>query len=704
MFRQVGRKFHWPITNTRRDNVGSICVASAHPSILWKFLSSGTTQTSPWTSQSMIAADGGPLTVSLFNITKDDDDDNDDNKHVVLCLPGALGTGPSDFEHLLSGGLGDRFGIVAVDPRGLISEGGATTTIKGEEAANFYIRDALDGAHVMATLGISSRYSVMGWSDGANAAIHLAAHPLTVKSVDRLVVWGGNSYVTQEDVAAWESLRDIENWSPRMREQKAKVHGGIDKLQALNNKATDAWIGLYTDPTTAGDVCLRALQQVTCPTLVVHGSKDAVCDVSHARYIAKQIATADLCLFPEGKHNLHQRYADAFHQVVHDFLLEDEKEEMEAAKNDQQSDLITSRRDQEEPAIDAIAYAFMGSKALSTALKAGVFDTIHDASSSDGDNNGATLGDIERESEIKGERLRTLLSACVALNLIRRTICRGADIFTLPQASTAQLVQSSKHYWGDYIANQVDAQFFSRMVNLDTIMRRGDTASDGYEAWFESDPEAAKKYTEAQHNGSLATAYALHRRFPELADRYPNMRMLDVGGGSGAFSIATARKLPDAECVVLDLDSVTKVADNIIGNEEESVSKRVITVALSANDPGSWHGVVQEESFDVVLMSYISGSIPHETLPGLYKNAYRALKPGGIVILHDFFVDNDGSGPTNAALWALAHCTVNPEGMGLRPNRVVQMLTEEGFVAPKVETLIPKTTQTIVAMKPGQQE
>jgi acetylserotonin N-methyltransferase len=98
-------------------------------------------------------------------------------------------------------------------------------------------------------------------------------------------------------------------------------------------------------------------------------------------------------------------------------------------------------------------------------------------------------------------------------------------------------------------------------------------------------------------------------------------------------------------------------------------------------------------------MSYISGSIPHEALPGLYRNAYRALKPGGIVIIHDFFVDNDGSGPTNAALWALAHCTVNPEGMGLRPNRIVQMLTEEGFVAPKVEPLIPNTTQTIVATK-----
>jgi hypothetical protein len=40
--------------------------------------------------------------------------------------------------------------------------------------------------------------------------------------------------------------------------------------------------------------------------------------------------------------------------------------------------------------------------------------------------------------------------------------------------------------------------------------------------------EAAHRYTEAQHNGSLATGYALWKRLPELIASHPNMRLLDV--------------------------------------------------------------------------------------------------------------------------------------------------------------------------------
>ena len=54
----------------------------------------------------------------------------------------------------------------------------------------------------------------MGWSDGANAAIHLAAHADTKDSIDKLVVWGGNAYVTEEDIEAYEAVRNVSaNWS-----------------------------------------------------------------------------------------------------------------------------------------------------------------------------------------------------------------------------------------------------------------------------------------------------------------------------------------------------------------------------------------------------------------------------------------------------------------------------------------------------------
>ena len=645
---------------------------------------------------------------------------NPDAPHPVLCLPGALGTGSSDFQNLLhddSGGLGPEFAIYAYDPRGL---GGSVNYSRHESSDNleavprdypidFYVRDALDATQVMNALGFD-RFSVLGWSDGANSAVHLASHPDTKECVRNLVIWGGGAYVTKDDVDAWESLRDIQKWSPRVRDEKGAIHGGLERLQQLNDAATDGWIQLYHNPKTNGDICLSALHQVDCPTSVLHGGKDVICETKHAQYIARQIPDATLTIFPDGKHNIHQRYATEFHELVRNFLIEtmgevDHSLESSGRKNKKNGG-------NEQPAIDDIAYGFMGSKALSVALKIGLFDAIDILANQQGgsENNTecedvATLDQIVARCEevVPEERLRTLLSACVALKLINRRVLRGRDVYSLPKASAEQLTRSSNRYWGDYIVGQVDAQFYTRMKDLGKTIITGDSSSDGYEAWFEKDPEAAKRYTQAQHNGSLATGFGLLKRLPELSagERYPKLRMLDVGGGSGAFSIATARKVKGASCVVLDLPNVAKVAQEIISKEDEQVQNRISTLALSATAPDQWMGIVEDESFDVVLMSYVSGSIPAEALSGLYRNAYRALKPGGIAVIHDFFVDNNGEGPKNAALWALTHVTVNPEGMGLRPGRVTKLLLDEGFVSPKVDDMIPETTQLVVATKPG---
>jgi len=336
-----------------------------------------------------------------------------------------------------------------------------------------------------------------------------------------------------------------------------------------------------------------------------------ICHEYHAQYIAKHITNSKLEVLEEGKHNLHMKYADQFRTIVGDFLTDSQE------NNYQEDD------DEPQPDIDHIAYGFMGSKSLFAALRVGIFDAIDSVDGS------ATFNDIETACDISGERLKTLLSACVALKLIRRRIDgNGTDLFHLPKASSKQLVRTSRQYWGDYLSMQVDGQFYNRLADIDNTIKHGTEASHGYESWFDSDPEAAKNYTKAQHNGSLATAYALHKRLPELASDFPSMRMLDVGGGSGAFSIVTSRVIQDATAVVLDLPNVIETTKSIISEEEESVRSRVSTLALSATDPGSWENV-QDESFDVVLLSYVSGSIPSEALAGLYSNTFRALKPGG---------------------------------------------------------------------------
>ena len=64
--------------------------------------------------------------------------------HVVLCLPGALGSTQSDFGPQLKG-LRDEFTVIAFDPRGY----GKSIPPKRDFPADFFVRDANDAAALM---------------------------------------------------------------------------------------------------------------------------------------------------------------------------------------------------------------------------------------------------------------------------------------------------------------------------------------------------------------------------------------------------------------------------------------------------------------------------------------------------------------------------------------------------------------------------
>ena len=68
--------------------------------------------------------------------------------HVVLCMPGALGSTQSDFGPQLKG-LSDDFTVVAFDPRGY----GKSVPPKRDFPADFFARDADDAAGLMEALG-----------------------------------------------------------------------------------------------------------------------------------------------------------------------------------------------------------------------------------------------------------------------------------------------------------------------------------------------------------------------------------------------------------------------------------------------------------------------------------------------------------------------------------------------------------------------
>ena len=225
-----------------------------------------------------------------------------------VLIPGALGTGQSDFGPQLEQLPEKGVRVIAFDPRGY----GQSRPPKREFPIDFYQQDAEDCVALMAALGCDS-YAVGGWSDGAIIGLLLTlAHP---QQVEKLVVWGGNAYITQEDIDGYENTRSLSSWSPRMRESMGAVYG--DELQELWSGWCDVMQALYK---AGGDFCRQRLHEIQCPTLILQGEKDPLVPRFHADVLHQGIAGSQVHLFPNGKHNIHIAYAQEVNQMITDFL------------------------------------------------------------------------------------------------------------------------------------------------------------------------------------------------------------------------------------------------------------------------------------------------------------------------------------------------------------------------------------------------
>jgi len=119
---------------------------------------------------------------------------------------------------------------------------------------------------------------------------------------------------------------------------------GEEYFRATWEKWVDAFIHIYE--VYDGDICTKEVKLIQCPLFVLHGDKDPLVSKEHPSYILDAVSnsryfsgmntlqhiTSFIYLlhpmfcrvfhFPNGKHNIHLRYAEQFNELVTKFLLE----------------------------------------------------------------------------------------------------------------------------------------------------------------------------------------------------------------------------------------------------------------------------------------------------------------------------------------------------------------------------------------------
>jgi 2-polyprenyl-3-methyl-5-hydroxy-6-metoxy-1,4-benzoquinol methylase len=147
--------------------------------------------------------------------------------------------------------------------------------------------------------------------------------------------------------------------------------------------------------------------------------------------------------------------------------------------------------------------------------------------------------------------------------------------------------------------------------------------------------------------------------------------MLDVGGGSGAYSIAFASAKRNLEVDLLDLAEVIPIAQSHIDSAGLAGRIRTRSGDLRADKFG--------EGYDLVLVSAICHMLGADENKGLLRRCFEALAPKGRVVIQDFILEPDRTAPKSAALFALNMLVGTQAGSTYTEGEYTSWLREAGF-------------------------
>ena len=290
-----------------------------------------------------------------------------------------------------------------------------------------------------------------------------------------------------------------------------------------------------------------------------------------------------------------------------------------------QMNLFAAENLAESRALLELQWQFRSARVLLTAHQLGVFTALAEPKT-------ATQVAAQCRSD-KGMTEKLLIALC-ALKLVRRQ----GDIFRLTQLGRDTLLPRSGRYLGGTLDHA--ESIWWTWTGLPEIVRTGRR---------DSAPQPPEPFASRWHEHFIWAMHGIAANgagqwLAEHVDLKGRNLLLDIGGGPGTNSIALCQRFPHLQAVVWDLPPTLNIAEQVIGRFD---MKGRITL-----EAGDWDRDDFGEGYDCLLMSNILHGPDSQAEMKLNKAA-AALKPGGLLIVHDFLLDNDKCGPLPAALFNL---------------------------------------------------
>jgi ubiquinone/menaquinone biosynthesis C-methylase UbiE len=177
-----------------------------------------------------------------------------------------------------------------------------------------------------------------------------------------------------------------------------------------------------------------------------------------------------------------------------------------------------------------------------------------------------------------------------------------------------------------------------------------------------------KAFIGAMHMAALRTA-------PEVVSAVnpgDARRLIDVGGGSGSYTLAFLSAVPDMKATLFDLPEVIEMA-----RERFQAAGMADRVTLTAGD---FYRDDMPSGNDLALLSAIIHQNSLDQNEELYRKIYRALDSGGRIIVRDHVMSQDRTQPLEGALFAVNMLAGTPQGGTYTFDEIKDGLSAAGFM------------------------
>ena len=298
--------------------------------------------------------------------------------------------------------------------------------------------------------------------------------------------------------------------------------------------------------------------------------------------------------------------------------------------------------------LDQMIRGYWPSRVLLTALELDIFTAVGD---------GADADRIATKIHANPRATTMLLNALVSLGLLSKS----GDEFRNTPESARFFVQGSKD------------NHRNGLLHVANIWHRWSTLTDAVLSGTRVpiDPASSPEWT---HNFIAAMQRNSKDRAPLLVKAIGTegvRRILDLGGGSGSYSIAFARARPDLHCEILDLPEVLPLTADYVAQAGVSSQIQLRAGDMLRDDFGS--------GFDLVLLNAICHMFSDEQNQELFRRARHALAPNGRLVVQDFILNPDKTASPQAALFSLNMLVSTDAGASYTESEYTAWMKSAGF-------------------------